>query len=104
LSTAQTHDKTLKFGQNATRNKYIKNYVFSQSQQGQEVELTMTALVGHLMETDFTGEYRNWQSVPIASLFEAPIVKHVKPVICECVNLMDNLCSNYLVGSESNCG
>ena len=42
--------------------------------------MTMTALVGHLMETDFTREFQNWQSVPVAMLFEAQVVKQVREV------------------------
>ena len=54
------------------------NYTFQQKYQGQPCQVTMTALLGHLMEHDFGKEYSHWNQVNIASLFEANIHKYVK--------------------------
>ncbi|KAI9102732.1 DNA topoisomerase [Phlyctochytrium arcticum] len=61
-----------------TGHMYVKNYSFSHTFNGQPCQVVMTALLGHIMETDFPQEYKNWQSMPPMSLFEANIVKSVK--------------------------
>ncbi|KND04904.1 uncharacterized protein SPPG_08857 [Spizellomyces punctatus DAOM BR117] len=62
----------------ATRNKYIKNYCFDQLLNGQQCQIVMTALLGHLMESDFPAEYRNWKAVPPMGLFDATVIKSVR--------------------------
>jgi DNA topoisomerase-3 len=52
--------------------------VFEQMVNGQKCQMTMTALVGHLMEVKFPKSFENWQTVPFVQLFEAPIDKKVK--------------------------
>ncbi|RKO99126.1 hypothetical protein CXG81DRAFT_30289 [Caulochytrium protostelioides] len=61
-----------------TDNKYIKNYCFRSRFQGQDCEVVMTALLGHLMEMDFPDHYRGWRSCAFQDLFDAPIRKAVR--------------------------
>ncbi|KAJ3011123.1 DNA topoisomerase [Thoreauomyces humboldtii] len=61
-----------------TKNKYIKNYCFSHDLNGQRCDVVMSAVMGHLMESDFTPEYKNWKSIPCVHLFDARIVHAVK--------------------------
>ncbi|KAJ3278768.1 DNA topoisomerase 3-alpha, partial [Borealophlyctis nickersoniae] len=48
----------------------------------------MTALVGHLMESDFPPQYKSWKSVPPNFLFDAPIYKEIK---ADLRDIADNL-------------
>ena len=43
--------------------------------------MVMTALMGHLMETDFTSEYKSWNQATTKQLFHAQVTKYVKEVI-----------------------
>jgi hypothetical protein len=54
-----------------TKNKYIKNYAFvaKWNGQAQDVNVTMTAVSGHLMDSDFDQEHRKWSSCPPEDLF-----------------------------------
>jgi hypothetical protein len=38
----------------------------------------MTALLGHLMELDFTSDFKTWSHSTIPQLFNAQIIKQVK--------------------------
>ncbi|CAH1767113.1 3439_t:CDS:10 [Entrophospora sp. SA101] len=59
-------------------NRFIKNYDFSCIfNDDQMVEVTMTAVSGHLMKYDFAPEYRKWDSCAPLVLFQAPIIKFV---------------------------
>ncbi|KAJ3193188.1 DNA topoisomerase 3-alpha [Irineochytrium annulatum] len=60
-----------------TRDKYIKNYDFDSTFEGQPCRVTMTCLIGHLMGLDFPDDVRRWQSVDPAQLFELPVRKFV---------------------------
>lgn len=42
--------------------------------------MTMTSVMGHLMELDFTEQFSKWQSCSPAQLFHAPIVQRVPDV------------------------
>ncbi|KAJ3276880.1 DNA topoisomerase 3-alpha [Terramyces sp. JEL0728] len=66
------------FRTNSTGSKYIKNYEFNHMYQGRNCEIVMTALMGHLMETDFPPEYRQWNNFTTPQLFTANIIKYVK--------------------------
>ncbi|KAJ3142408.1 DNA topoisomerase [Geranomyces variabilis] len=60
-----------------TQNKYIKNYSFGQTLNGQNCDVVMTAVLGHLMESDFLPEYKNWRSCDPIELFHADIITDV---------------------------
>ncbi|CAG8656700.1 6260_t:CDS:10, partial [Acaulospora colombiana] len=61
-----------------TSNKYVKNYDFSCKSRGnQTVRVTMTSVLGHLLSSDFSSEYRSWEKVSPLTLFDAPIEKFV---------------------------
>ncbi|KAI8926917.1 DNA topoisomerase [Entophlyctis helioformis] len=62
-----------------TANQYIKNYEFQERIQGQPCTVVMTALLGHLMETEFEPQWKRWQLATLQMLFEAVIVKRVRP-------------------------
>jgi len=40
----------------------------------------MTALLGHLLSSDFPPEYQSWRGIPFLQLMEAPIIKKVPEV------------------------
>ncbi|CAG8705748.1 10050_t:CDS:10, partial [Acaulospora morrowiae] len=64
--------------QRFTGSKYVRNYDFSCKLRGnQSVRVTMTAVLGHLLSSDFSSEYKLWDKVSPLTLFEAPIVKFV---------------------------
>jgi DNA topoisomerase-3 len=46
--------------------------------EGRQHTATMTALLGHLMELEFTPEYKSWNNQTTPQLFQAPIVKKVR--------------------------
>ncbi|EGF76486.1 hypothetical protein BATDEDRAFT_14853, partial [Batrachochytrium dendrobatidis JAM81] len=77
-----------RFETSSTANKYIKNYEFSQQCQGRECTVVMTALLGHLMESDFSPEWKSWRMATLQHLFGAPIQKKVKQ---DMKGLADNL-------------
>jgi len=54
-----------------TRSQYIKNYEFTYPQTNSH--FTVTSVVGHLTECDFTERHRKWNSCDPFDLFEAPI-------------------------------
>ncbi|KAJ3163200.1 DNA topoisomerase [Geranomyces michiganensis] len=60
-----------------TQNKYIKNYCFGQTLNGQNCDVVMTAVLGHLMESDFLPEYKNWRNCDPIELFHAGIITDV---------------------------
>ena len=59
------------------RSVYNKIYSFSFEIFGCNCENNMTSVAGHLMEYEFIGEYKKWQSCDPVSLFTCPIVKYV---------------------------
>ena len=62
-----------------TQNKYIKNYKFNCNYNTRQCDVTMTALLGHLMEIEFGPENSHWNQLTIGRLFTANITKRVKP-------------------------
>lgn len=54
---------------------YNKLYSFQTNFLGNQAEMVMTSVSGHLMTQDFVDSYRHWQAVDPLSLFDAPIVK-----------------------------
>ncbi|KAI8823445.1 DNA topoisomerase [Fimicolochytrium jonesii] len=63
-----------------TGNQYIKNYCFEQTMGGQRCQVVMTAVMGHIKETQFRDEvqFKNWTATPIMHLFDAETTKVVK--------------------------
>jgi len=39
--------------------------------------MVMTSVLGHIMECDFPGEYRDWQRIAFEQIFDAPIVTEI---------------------------
>ncbi|KAJ2726409.1 DNA topoisomerase [Coemansia sp. Benny D115] len=69
-------------GQNqaATRNgpsKYNKNYDFNYRVSGAFVPATMTSVMGHISESNFSSSLRRWTSCNPATLFSAPVERAV---------------------------
>ncbi|KAH9255033.1 hypothetical protein BASA81_006978 [Batrachochytrium salamandrivorans] len=79
------------FSTGSTANKYIKNYEFGQRCQGQDCTVVMTALLGHLMESDFSPEWKSWRMATLQHLFDASIIKKVRS---DMNGLADNLRAN----------
>ncbi|EYC15966.1 hypothetical protein Y032_0035g3067 [Ancylostoma ceylanicum] len=59
------------------RSVYNKIYCLNTEILGQNASLAVTSVSGHLMEHCFGPDMKNWQSVPIGTLFEAPIYQVV---------------------------
>ncbi|KAI8901611.1 DNA topoisomerase [Globomyces pollinis-pini] len=72
----------------STKNQYIKNYQFNCMYEGRQSQVTMTALLGHLMEYEFPPEYKQWNNSSTPQLFEATLLKRVKSNMQD---LADNL-------------
>lgn len=61
-------------------NPYVKNYEFNYNfgPPWGQCDVTMTSVLGHLNELDFTEGYRKWYSCMPVQLFDAPTVESVK--------------------------
>ena len=57
--------------------KYCPLYCFESNFRGRNRKHVVTSVMGHLMSTDFTDEYRSWNSCTPEQLFTAPIVEFV---------------------------
>ncbi|OUM63942.1 hypothetical protein PIROE2DRAFT_43050 [Piromyces sp. E2] len=55
----------------------MRNYYFPFKLNGEYCDMVVTAVIGHLMNYDFSSEYKNWRNCDPSKLFEAPIVKSV---------------------------
>ncbi|KAF9376415.1 DNA topoisomerase [Podila verticillata] len=65
-----------RFENNPTNDKYTRNYEFIyRLGNGNDVEVCMTAVRGHLTSLDFPKEYRKWYSCAPVELYEVPTVK-----------------------------
>ena len=63
--------------------KFCHNFDFSYARicDGKRpVNMTMTSVLGHLMNYEFPAEYSSWQDVPVVELLSAPLVKVVTKV------------------------
>ncbi|KAL1411723.1 DNA topoisomerase [Vanrija albida] len=79
-----------RFDSRAGQHKYCRNFDFAYrlppplGPQNGDCDFTVTSVLGHLTSSDFTGDYRNWNSCDPFDLFEAPVVTFVsndlKPV------------------------
>lgn len=54
---------------------YNKIYEFNYNIQGQQVQMVMTSLSGHLMNYEFLPSFRGWHSCNPEQLFDAPLRK-----------------------------
>lgn len=54
---------------------YNKIYSFSTQFRGQEANMVMTSVSGHLLTHEFISGYGGWKSCDPISLFNAPVVK-----------------------------
>ena len=57
--------------------KFNKLYEFKKVVRGQQADMKMTSVSGHLLALDFVASYRGWQSCNPDQLFDAPVNKHV---------------------------
>ncbi|CAG9863370.1 unnamed protein product [Phyllotreta striolata] len=55
---------------------YNKIYEFNANVLNEDVRMVMTSVSGHLLNYEFRGNYKSWQSCNPLSLFDAPIDKH----------------------------
>ncbi|KAL1848476.1 DNA topoisomerase [Paecilomyces lecythidis] len=64
---------------NVPGSQYVKNYIFNFNFGGTwgSCSVTMTSVIGHLMEIEFERNYKTWLACPPGSLFEAPIRESV---------------------------
>ena len=56
---------------------FNKIYEFDYMVQGQQAEMVMTSLSGHLLNMEFAPQYRKWYSCNPVALFDAPLAKGV---------------------------
>lgn len=54
---------------------YNKLYSFQVNFKGQQTDMVMTSVSGHLLTNDFIDAYKQWQSCDPITLFDAPVVK-----------------------------
>ncbi|KAJ1952412.1 DNA topoisomerase, partial [Linderina pennispora] len=76
-SQAKSIVAILSNGSSRTRNgcsKYNKNHDFEYRINGSFTPATMTSVLGHVLELDFTGDFRKWQACNPQQLFTAPLV------------------------------
>lgn len=68
----------------------MKNYIFNFNFGGSwgSCSVTMTSVIGHLMELEFERNYKTWLACPPGSLFEAPIRESVYQV-CMLIDDLD---------------
>lgn len=60
------------------KDQYCANYDFSCTILGnQDVQMTMTSVMGHMMELEFVEGFRKWHDCAPLALFDAPVVKTV---------------------------
>ncbi|BEI85325.1 hypothetical protein CcaverHIS002_0507260 [Cutaneotrichosporon cavernicola] len=70
------------FDNRAGKNKFCRNFDFPYRLppplgDSRDCEFTVTSVLGHLTETDFRDEYRQWSSCDPFALFDAPVVTKV---------------------------
>ncbi|CAH7669233.1 DNA topoisomerase [Phakopsora pachyrhizi] len=83
-SIARSVTQILSGNQFTTRispNKFVKNfdfeYRFPTSQQ--MVQITVTAVLGHLTQIDFHPNYKGWKTCDPFALFDAPVIQSINP-------------------------
>ncbi|KAJ1671889.1 DNA topoisomerase [Spiromyces aspiralis] len=65
------------FRQRRGLNKYCNNFDFEYRLKGNLVPVTMTSVLGHVMEHDFDAEYRKWSVCDPCDLLAAPVLRSV---------------------------
>lgn len=55
---------------------YNKIYEFDADVMGQQCQMVMTSVSGHLLALEFVGTYKSWQSCNPLLLFDAPVFKY----------------------------
>ncbi|CAI5721922.1 hypothetical protein KXD40_004577 [Peronospora effusa] len=58
--------------------KYNALFEFPYQIQGQEVQMVVTSVTGHMMELDFDARVRSWYSCDPVELFTAPVIKRIR--------------------------
>ncbi|KAF4321747.1 hypothetical protein BBO99_00004297 [Phytophthora kernoviae] len=58
--------------------KYNALFEFPYDIRGQQVQMVVTSVTGHLMELDFDGSVRSWYSCDPVELFTAPVAKRIR--------------------------
>jgi len=61
-------------------NRYCWNFDFTYPLNGEMCEMTMTAVLGHMMQWEFPKEYKNWANTQVESLFTARLERRVGEV------------------------
>lgn len=69
-----------KCSKSAGRSKYNPIWKFPFTLRGQEVEMIVTSVLGHLMARDFAGNLNKWWACEPNELFDAPIQQFVPQV------------------------
>ena len=84
LNVAEKNDAAKNIAANLIRNRpafrdgfsrFNKIYEFQCNVFGQQCEMVMTSVSGHMMEIDFPASHRAWNSCDFVDLFSAPVVK-----------------------------
>lgn len=57
--------------------RYCKNFKFPFTFNGSRVEMIFSSVAGHLMELDFSAQYKSWHGCRPGELFTAPVIKQV---------------------------
>jgi DNA topoisomerase-3 len=64
------------------RSKYNMIFEFQYEMNGIMCDMAVTSVTGHLMETDFAPEYKQWKSCDPSALLDlsCPVIKFVRKV------------------------
>lgn len=88
-------------GRYSTRNGFSKyNKIFEISHcevKSVPSKMLMTSVLGHVMEMEFTAQYKSWQGCNPELLFDAPIVKSINSQSKECAKTIENEAKNCQV-------
>lgn len=59
--------------------KFNKIYEFEYNVRGQNAQMVMTSVSGHMLALDFGGQYKIWKACSPVVLFDAPVIKFCHP-------------------------
>ena len=79
-SVARTASSILSRGTSrgeATKDKYVKNFLFSGTFNNEEVDIVFTSVLGHLLNKKFPDEYSDWARTDPSDLFKCQILTEV---------------------------
>ncbi|CAB3229933.1 unnamed protein product [Arctia plantaginis] len=85
LNVAEKNDAAKNIAQHLSRgtsrrregySQYNKIYEFETEVMGQQCQMVMTSVSGHLLALEFVGAYKGWQSCNPMVLFDAPVFKY----------------------------